>query len=161
MGIQLQCGHYQVIIRTSVRSEPNNQSTGISILLIDDDEIVLDANCILLTTLGYIVISASGAETAKQVIEPKSPKPDLIIADYRLPGDCMGTDLVQQLRTKAGCLIPAIILTGDITLPGNTGVLLDNSLLIQKPARADKLVQAINQLLEGKTLTKRDETAAG
>ena len=143
-----------------VTVEPNNQSTGISILLIDDDEIVLDANRILLTTLGYIVISASGAETAKQVIEPKSPEPDLIIADYRLPGDCMGTDLVQQLRTKAGHLIPAIILTGDITLPGNTGVLLDNSLLIQKPARADKLVQAINQLLEGKTLTKRDETAA-
>jgi PAS domain S-box-containing protein len=140
--------------------EPNNQSTVISILLIEDDEIVLDANRVLLTTLGYIVISASGAETAKQVIKTKSPKPDLIITDYRLPGDCMGTDLVYQLRTMAGRLIPAIILTGDITLPGNTDALLDNSLLLQKPARADKLVQAINKSLGRKTLTKRNDTAA-
>jgi FixJ family two-component response regulator len=64
----------------------------------------------------------------------------------------MGTDLVQQLRTKAGSLIPAIILTGDITLPGDASALPDNSLLLQKPARAEELVQAINQL----TLTKRD-----
>jgi len=50
-------------------------------------------------------------------------------------------------------------LTGDITLPGDTNALLDNSLLLQKPARADELVQAINQLLGSKTLTNRDETA--
>jgi CheY-like chemotaxis protein/two-component sensor histidine kinase len=138
----------------------DNVSAGGSILLIEDDAVVLDANRVLLTTLGYTVIAASGAETAMQLLESESPKPDLIIADYRLPGECTGTDLVQQLRTIAGSLIPAIILTGDITLPGNTDALLGNSLLLQKPARANKLVQAINQLLEGKTLTKRDETAA-
>jgi len=81
--------------------ELNNVSAGGSILLIEDDEIVLDANRVLLMTLGYTVISASGAESARQLIEPESTKPDLIIADYRLPGECMGTELVQQLRTKA------------------------------------------------------------
>ena len=132
--------------------ELKNVSAGGSILLIEDDAVVLDANRVLLTTLGYKVISASGAEIAMQLIEPKSPKPDLIIADYRLPGECMGTDLVKQLRSKAGSLIPAIILTGDITLPCDTNALLDSSLLLQKPARAEELVQAINQLLGSKTL---------
>ena len=116
-------------------------------MIIEDDEVVLDANRVLLTTLGYTVSTALGQEAAIRLIESESPKPDLIIADYRLPGECVGTDLVQQLRTKAGCLIPAIILTGDITLPGDTSALLDNSLLLQKPARADELVQAINQLV--------------
>ena len=139
--------------------ELDNASAGGSILLIEDDAVVLDANRVLLTTLGYTVMTASGAETAMQLIEPESPKPDLIIADYRLPGECMGTDLVQQLRTKAGSLIPVIILTGDITLPGDTNALLDSSLLLQKPARADELVQAINQLLGSKTLANRDETS--
>ncbi len=140
--------------------EMNSTPAGGSILLIEDDAVVLDANRILLTTLGYKVISASDAETAMPLIEPQSPKPDLIIADYRLPGECMGTDLVQQLRTKAGSLIPAIIFTGDITLPGDTNALPDNSLLLQKPARAEELVQTINRLLESRTHTKRDETAA-
>jgi len=57
-------------------------------------------------------------------------------------------------------LIPAIILTGDITLSGDTNAVPDNSLLLQKPARADELVQAINQLLGGKAFTNRDETFA-
>jgi two-component system, sensor histidine kinase len=140
--------------------ELNTASAGGRILLIEDDAVVLDANRVLLMALGYKVISASGAETAMRLIEPESTKPDLIIADYRLPGEYTGTDLVQQLRTKAGSMIPAIILTGDITLLGDTNALVDRSLLLQKPARAEELVRTINQLLGSKTLTNRDETAA-
>jgi PAS domain S-box-containing protein len=132
----------------------NNASEGCSILLIEDDAVVLDANRILLTTLGYTVMSASGTETAIELMEPRSPKPDLIIADYRLPGECKGTDLVQQLRSRAESSIPAIILTGDITLSGDACALPENSLLLQKPARAEELVQAIRQL----TLADQDET---
>ncbi|HBE91448.1 MAG TPA: hypothetical protein DDW55_02605 [Gammaproteobacteria bacterium] len=73
--------------------------------------------------------------------------PEIIISDYRLSGDCVGTELVSQLRAKAGILIPAIILTGDITVPDGKNHLPDNSLLLQKPALAEELVQAINQLL--------------
>jgi len=141
-------------------AELNNQSTSASILLIDDDAIVLDANRLLLTTLGYTVISASGAQTAMDLIGPESPRPDIIIADYRLPGECMGTELVHNIRTMADSLIPAIILTGDITLSRDTNTQLDNSLLLQKPVHTDELVQAINQLLGSKTLMNRDETAA-
>jgi CheY-like chemotaxis protein len=100
-----------------------------------------------LEQLGYKVIPADSTEAAMQQIASASYPPDIIISDYRLPGDCVGTELVQQLRTKAGILIPAIILTGDITVPDDKNYLPDNSLLIQKPARVEELVQAINQLL--------------
>jgi CheY-like chemotaxis protein len=125
----------------------DDDSTVSSILLIEDDEIVLHANYGLLEALGYKVIPAYDAEVAMQRMESETLPPDIIIADYRLPGGCVGTELVQQLRTKAGSQIPVIILTGDITLPDENSYLPDNSLLIQKPARAEELVQAINQLL--------------
>ena len=125
----------------------DDDSTVSSILLIEDDEIVLHANYGLLEALGYKVIPAYDAEAAMQLMESETLPPDIIIADYRLPGGCVGTELVQQLRTKAGSQIPVIILTGDITLPDANSYLPDNSLLIQKPARVKELVQAINQLL--------------
>jgi len=153
-------GSYEQLHSSSpITGALNTATVDSRILLIEDDAVVLDANCVLLTTLGYTVIPASGAEAAMQLVEPKTPKPDLIIADYRLPGECMGTELVRQLRTKASSLIPAIILTGDITLPDDANSLPNNSLVLQKPARADELVQAINRLFGSKTLTNRDETA--
>jgi two-component system CheB/CheR fusion protein len=129
-------------------AKSDNESTGSSILLIEDDEIVLHANYGLLKMLGYKVNPASDAEAAMQYVASESPLPEIIISDYRLPGDSTGTELVQQLRTKAGSLIPAIILTGDITIPDDNNKLPDKSLLLQKPARVEELVQAINQLLE-------------
>ncbi|MGD8875253.1 MAG: hybrid sensor histidine kinase/response regulator [Gammaproteobacteria bacterium] len=138
----------------------NKQSTSASILLIDDDAIVLDANRLLLTTLGYTVISAPNAQTAMDLIGSELPSPDLIIADYRLPGECMGTELVQNIRAIADTLIPAIILTGDITLPREANTLLENSILLQKPAHIDELDQTIKLLLGEMILANQDETAA-
>ena len=128
-------------------AKPDSESEASSILLIDDDEIVLHANHGLLKMLGYKVIPVSGAEAAMKWIASESPPPEIIISDYRLPGDCAGTELVQQIRTRAGSLIPAIILTGDMTVPKDKNYLPDNSLLLQKPARVEELVQAIKQLL--------------
>ena len=129
-------------------AKSDRESEASSILLIEDDEIVLHANLGLLKTLGYKVIPVSGAEAAMKWIASDSPPPEIIISDYRLPGDCAGTELVQQLRTRVGSLIPAIILTGDMTVYNDSDYFPDNSLLVQKPARVEELVQAINQLLE-------------
>jgi CheY-like chemotaxis protein/anti-sigma regulatory factor (Ser/Thr protein kinase) len=129
----------------AVRSD--NVSTGSSILLVEDDEIVLHASYGLLQALGYNVKPASSAEAALQMMVSEMPTPDIIVTDYRLPGDCDGTELVQQLRTRTGSLIPAIVLTGDPNVADSRNDLPDNSLLLQKPARVEELVQAINQLL--------------
>ena len=125
----------------------DDDPTATSILLIEDDEIVLHANQSLLKTLGYKVIPAPDAEAATQRMTSELPPPEIIISDYRLPGDCDGMELVRRLRTKAGSQIPAIMLTGDVTLSDKNSYLPENSLLLQKPARVEELVQAINQLL--------------
>ena len=55
----------------------DNGATAGNILFIEDDEIVLNANCMLLETLGYKVIPASGAEAAMQLIATESHTPEI------------------------------------------------------------------------------------
>ena len=118
------------------------------LLLVDDDEFVLDANSMLLDRMGYQVIPASGAEAALNAMAPGLQQPEIIISDYRLPGACTGTDLIEKLRASADRQIPAIILSGDITLGNNSEDWPDKCLLVQKPASIHRLMQAINQQLE-------------
>jgi CheY-like chemotaxis protein len=123
-------------------------ATARTLLLIDDDEIVLDANSMLLDTLGYHVTAVTGAEAAINAVATGLQQPEIIISDYRLPGACKGTELISKLRTKANRLIPAIILTGDITLSNDRGLWPDKCRLVQKPVAAKKLKECIDQLLE-------------
>ena len=123
-------------------------ATARPLLLIDDDEIVLDANRMLLDMLGYHVIAVTGAEAALNLIATGPQQPDIIISDYRLPGTCKGTELISKLRIRADRQIPAIILTGDITLSTDVDLWPDKCLLVQKPVAAKKLQEFIDQLLE-------------
>lgn len=140
-------------IKSVIDSQPDAGVAGSTtvartLLLIDDDDSVLDANSMLLDRMGYQVIPASGAEAAINAMAPGLQQPEIIISDYRLPGTCTGTDLVKKLRSRAGRQIPAIILSGDLTLSDNSEPWPDRCLLVQKPAPVDRLTQAINQLLE-------------
>jgi len=123
------------------------ETTTRNLLLIDDDEVVLHANSLMLEMQGYHVIPVLDAAAAFDIIATDQQQPEIIISDYRLPGAYTGTELISELRSRAGWQIPAIILTGDITL-GNDGEFLpDKSLLVKKPVSAKKLQQGINQLL--------------
>ena len=125
---------------------PEETDLNRTLLLIDDDEIVLHANSLMLETQGYLVIPVADAEAAFDVITT-GQQPDIIISDYRLPGTYTGTELISELRSRAGDEIPAIILTGDITLGNGRECLPDKSLLVKKPVSANELKQTINQLL--------------
>lgn len=130
----------------TARSE--DVATARTLLLVDDDEIVLHATSMMLDTLGHRVIPVTGAEAAFNLIATGLQQTELIISDYRLPGAYTGAELISELRTRAGRQIPAIILTGDITLGNDRGFLPDNCLLLQKPVSIEKLQQVIKQLLE-------------
>ena len=120
---------------------------GRSILLIDDDEMVLHANSLLLKSQGYRVSPAADDEAAFDIIAT-GMHPDIIISDYRLPGAFSGTELITELRSRTGALLPAIILTGDLTLGTDDADLPDTTWLMQKPVPPQKLKALINQLLE-------------
>lgn len=86
---------------------------GMLILVIDDQAAVLEGMRVMLERWGCEVMLADSGETAVAVIIQAQRKPELIIADYRLRGDCTGSQAIDQVRRELGESIPALIVTGD------------------------------------------------
>jgi CheY-like chemotaxis protein len=119
-----------------------------TILVIEDDAMVLQAMHHVLQAWGYCVVGAPSLPQALEALSGKENLPDLVIADYRLPGEATGIDAVAALSDRAGCKLPAIIVTGDIAAE-STRDLSDSGLhVLKKPVRPAKLRALLRHLLE-------------
>ncbi len=118
-----------------------------SILLIEDDPVVLDSSRLLLETLGLKVATATTGSEVFSCLEANGGGwPDLIIADQRLPGET-GVEVIQRIRNALRRDIPAIILTGD-TSPEAVKLFETSSLSVMyKPVDCSGLVALIQRLL--------------
>jgi signal transduction histidine kinase len=91
------------------RSAEPARSPARTVLVVDDDPLVLSVTTDLLADLGHVVVQAlSGPEAVK--IARASPGIDLVIADYAMP-DMTGAQLAAELRTMRPGL-PVILATG-------------------------------------------------
>jgi signal transduction histidine kinase/CheY-like chemotaxis protein len=81
------------------------------VLVLDDDSIVREAMAELLRDWGYEVLLAATLDEALAVAAGRLP--DLLVVDYRLPGDVTGGDAIQALHARAERSIPALVITGD------------------------------------------------
>jgi len=79
-----------------------------TILLVDDEFIILEALGEILSRLGYKVIPKPDAESALCVIR-EGTKVDLVITDYRMPG-MNGAELIAVLREVLPS-VPVIMIT--------------------------------------------------
>ncbi len=84
-----------------------------TILLVDDEHIVLDALGQILHHFGYKVISRPDAESALSVIR-EGEYIDLILTDYRLSG-MKGIEYIAALKKRLPAT-PVIIITGDCSV---------------------------------------------
>lgn len=78
---------------------------GLRILLIEDNEGALLATAALLKKWCCEVQTATGVPTGKIDC-------DLVVSDYDLGTDFSGADCIAQIRESAGCMIPAVLITG-------------------------------------------------
>jgi signal transduction histidine kinase/CheY-like chemotaxis protein len=85
------------------------------VLVLDDDRMVREAMDDLLSGWGYQVSPVASLDEALSVASGSPP--DLLIADYRLPGGVTGADAIMAIHRQAGHEIPALVITGD-TAPG-------------------------------------------
>jgi CheY-like chemotaxis protein len=72
---------------------------------------------------------------------------DLIIADWRLPGNENGIDVVKRIRTAAGRQIPAVIITGDTSTERADEAKIDGCHILYKPTAPDELTETIDRLI--------------
>ncbi len=95
---------------------------------------------------GYEVATAASAEEALRNAGRGDP-PHVVVSDYRLSSSWDGIKLVYELRRGLQCEIPAVLLTGDITLTQLPAADAATMRLLHKPVGIDDLSGAIGRLL--------------
>ncbi len=99
----------------------------------------------LLAGQGQDVTSAPDGPAAMESVAHRTP--DLVLADYNLPNGPNGLDLARVIRAAAGCPVPVLILTGDISNATSRAVSEAGCALLSKPASLPALREAIARLL--------------
>jgi DNA-binding response OmpR family regulator len=83
--------------------------------VIDDEPAIVEGMRSLLATWGAEVIGSSDGDDVMPELERRGRLPDLLIVDYRLAGERLGTDVIDDLRIALDPEIPAIVVTGSST----------------------------------------------
>jgi two-component system CheB/CheR fusion protein len=118
-----------------------------TILIVDDDPEVRDLLDQLLAGDGHRTATAFDGRAALALIETKSIRPDIMLADFNLPGGMNGLELAGKARESLGRALPVVILTGDISTTTMRDVAAQGCVQLNKPVKLDALTQAIQQLL--------------
>jgi two-component system CheB/CheR fusion protein len=128
------------------QTEADDRHPG-SILVIEDDPDVRELVEVFLAEEGHEVVTAYDGVRARELVAGGMVRPDLILADYNLPNGMNGADVAAMIRDLLGSPVPAIILTGDISLSITNKVALQHCMLLNKPVKLKELTQAIQHLL--------------
>ena len=112
------------------------------ILLIDDDEMVLDATSRLIQSLGYEVNPLSSAKEAIITLKEEGSYYDLIISDQTMP-EMSGKELADYLWS-IGSKIPFLLCSGNSTDIGSSEGILK---VLSKPVSRSDFSSEINQVL--------------
>ena len=99
--------------RPSLGAAPATPLAGSCVAIVDDEKIVVEGMQALLAAWGATAIGASSADAILSALGEAEAYPDLIIADYRLAQDELGTDVVRRVRHELGIPIPALLISGD------------------------------------------------
>jgi two-component system CheB/CheR fusion protein len=129
-----------------VEPEPVISGKSWQVMVVEDDPDVLDLLTLLLTGQGYAVASAGEGRAAMRLLADGHYRPDVLLTDYNLPDGENGLDLLVRLRGKLGFMLPAIILSGDISTVTLARIAQAECLPLSKPVAPDKLVAAIEAM---------------
>ena len=111
----------------------------LSILVIDNEDTILVSMDALLGQWGCNVITASSGEEAVELCVDESFLPDVILADYHLDNQLLGTDAIQDVRDRFGSNIPGIILSAERSSESQQLFSRLGLPLINKPVKPGKL----------------------
>ena len=118
-----------------------------TVLIVEDDPMVREMLELLLGAEGYRTTSAANGRTALDMTAKGTVKPDIVIADYNLPGGMTGLETIAGLRGALHREIPAIILTGDISTGTLRKIAQGRCVHLNKPANAEDLTGLIASML--------------
>jgi two-component system CheB/CheR fusion protein len=120
-----------------------------AVLIVEDDPAVREMLAMLFEGEGHQTTAVSGSDEALQLAARGAlPSDVIIIADYNLPGELTGAEVVALLRQSLRRDTPAIILTGDISSNTLRKIADADCVHLSKPAEPETLTQQILAFLE-------------
>jgi nitrogen-specific signal transduction histidine kinase/CheY-like chemotaxis protein len=117
-----------------------------TILLIDDEKMILEVGCELLKELGFNVLSAMSGQEAIDVFQNNRDKIDMIIMDMIMPG-MSGSETFDRLREIKPDV--KILLSSGYSVDGQATKILQRGCdgFIQKPFNMNQLAEKIQEIL--------------
>jgi len=112
-SIEVPAGAPDLALPRSVPSAAGVLPDDTLVVLVDDDHAILHGMAELFDNWNVDLVAAPNAEDVLHWLAGLARVPDVIVSDYRLPGDNDGLEVIAQLRRHFGCDIPAIVITGD------------------------------------------------
>jgi two-component system, cell cycle sensor histidine kinase and response regulator CckA len=120
----------------------NDELTGANtILIVDDEDLLLTMGQMVLSSFGYHVITANSGEKALEIFSHMSSQIDLIITDLVMP-QMSGRALVEKMRSLAPNM--KIICCSGFVRPSTNE---EDEMYLQKPFTSQELLRKVKQVL--------------
>lgn len=116
------------------------------ILIVEDDDHIRSAIAEILGMEGYHVLTASSQMEALAEARATS-EIGLVLSDFNLSDGAIGSQVIKVVRAAVGRLVPAALMSGDITgIACATACAIGVDLLV-KPFRVEQLLALVSDLL--------------
>jgi signal transduction histidine kinase/CheY-like chemotaxis protein len=122
--------------------------TGKFVVMIDDDRLVLEGMSGLLRGWGCRVSASTSSGGALANLFELHEKPDLIISDHHFTHGETGLGVIERLRHTFNAQIPALLITGDISVERKLEAEVSGYELLQKPVPPMILRAAMSEILK-------------
>lgn len=118
-----------------------------TVLLVDDEDMILDVGQEMLTAMGYKVLVASSGKEAVEFYERNKDQIDIIILDMIMP-DVSGGDVYDRFKEINPNI--RVLLSSGYSISGQANEILERGCdgFIQKPFNMSRLSQGIRKILD-------------
>jgi len=121
-----------------------------TILLADDEEMVLQVFTAMLEHLGYRVVCGRNGAEAFGIFRKNPNAIDLVLTDYYMP-EMSGADLARSIR-RLGSDVPIVLITGlGFDLPGGLISSINIARMVMKPIDMNSMAEIIRTALDSRT----------
>jgi two-component system, sensor histidine kinase len=118
------------------------------VAVVDDDTLAQESLVGLLRAWGCFVVASDSLEGLLESLEELEVEPEVVVSDFRLPGEHTGLDIIAKLRERFRHDLPALLLSGDTGPETLRQATSQNVPLLHKPVRPSKLRAALAHLIQ-------------
>ena len=119
-----------------------------TVLVVEDDEMLLDIQTITLKQYGYNVLSANTSTLAEALAHEYRGQIDLLLTDVIMP-EMNGKELAEKLSVYCPNMRVLYMSGYTADIIANKGVMYDHTYFIQKPFESKTLAYKVREVLEG------------